>query len=124
MKSIRLLGLVSYLVAALTLCIIPVLAFAGNGVAGDEVVDMLTKLLKDNTLAVAIYTTIVGLVGIGLRVLLKKIPTVMQGVVGIFFWKVAAALFGDGVILENHKDAQFIKDQLIKKYPLLQIKIK
>lgn len=124
MKSIRMLGLVSFLIATLALCLLPVLAFAGNGSVGTDIIVMLTDLLKDNTLAVTIYTAIAGLIGIGLRVLLKKLPTAMQGIVGLLFWKIAAALFGDGVMLRNNTDPEFVKSELMKRYPLLQIKIK
>jgi len=124
MKCLRNLQFMVLVFSAFLFCIVPILAFAGNGTAGDEIVDMLTRMLKDNTMAVAIYTAIAGLIGIGLRILLKKIPTVMQGIVGVIFWKIAAALFGDGVMLENHKDVEFVKRELIKKYPLLSIDIK
>jgi hypothetical protein len=101
-----------------------VFAFTGNGVVGDNIVNVLTKLLHDNTIAITIYTAILILVGIGLRILLKRIPTTMQGIVSIILWKVAAVLFGDGILLQNNTDPIFVKNELIKKYPLLQIKIK
>jgi len=108
-----------------TFSLLPVFAFAGsNGSVGNDIITMLTDLLKDNTLAVTIYTAIAGLIGIGLRVLLKKVPTAMQGIVGIFFWRIAAALFGDGVMLRNNTDPELVKRELIKRYPLLQIKVK
>lgn len=107
------------------LCVAVSSAFAAdNGIAGSQIIDMLEKLLKDNTVAVSIYTAIVGLISIGMRILLKKLPTVMQGIMGAIFWKIAAALFGSGVVLENHKDPKYVKAQLIKKYPMFQIDIK
>lgn len=98
--------------------------FAGNGVAGDQILDLLKKLIPDSGVALAVYTAIVGLIGIAIRVLLKKIPTAMSGIVGLVIWKIAAFLFGDGVVLEKHTDPEYVKAQLIKKYPLLQIDIK
>jgi hypothetical protein len=125
MKNLRNAQFVILMLVAFIWCILPVLAFAGgNGTVGNDIVDMLTKLLQDNTLAMAIYTAIAGLIGIGLRVLLKKLPTVMQGVVGVVFWKIAAALFGDGVVLSKHTDMNYVKNELIKKFPLLRIDIK
>jgi hypothetical protein len=120
----RKIGLLIFAVCAVLWCRCPVLVFAGNGSVGDDVVDMLTKLFGDNGVAITIYTAIVSLIGIGLRVLLKKIPTAMQGIVGIVFWKIAAALFGDGVMLRNNTDPNFVKNELIKRYPLLRIDVK
>lgn len=111
-------------VSVLLWCLIPVFAFTGNGVVGDNIVSVLTKVLQDNTIAITIYTAILILVGIGLRILLKRIPTTMQGIVSVILWKVAAVLFGDGILLQNNTDPIFVKNELIKKYPLLQIKIK
>jgi hypothetical protein len=125
MKGLRNLQFVILTLFAFICCLLPVLVFAGgNGTVGNEIVDMLTKLLQDNTLAMAIYTAIAGLIGIGLRVILKKLPTVMQGIVGVVFWRIAAALFGDGVMLRNNTDPNFVKAELIKRYPLLSIDIK
>lgn len=124
MKSLRNVQFIILTLFAFIVCLVPVLAFAGNGTVGNDIVDMLTKLLKDNTLAMAIYTAIAGLIGIGLRVLLKKLPTVMQGIVGVVFWRIAAALFGDGVMLRNNTDPNFVKAELMKRYPLLRIDIK
>jgi hypothetical protein len=125
MRNLRNAQFVILTLVAFIWCILPVLAFAGgNGTVGNDIVDMLTKLLQDNTLAMAIYTAIAGLIGIGLRVLLKKLPTVMQGVVGVVFWRIAAALFGDGVMLRNNTDPNFVKTELMKRYPLLRIDIK
>lgn len=125
MRSKNLLYMVMVLII-LALALFPVIAFCagGNGTVGNEIVDMLTKLLKDNTMAVTIYTAIAGLISIGLRIVLKRIPTAMQGIVGFVFWKIAAALFGDGVMLRNNTDPEFVKRELIKRYPLLQIDIK
>jgi hypothetical protein len=125
MNKLRGIAWLFIMTTVVCFCTFPVLALAaGNGVAGDEIVDMLTKLLKDNTVAVAIYTSIAGLIGIGLRILLKKIPTAMQGIVGIVFWKIAAALFGDGVVLEKNTNPEYVKQQLMKKFPLLRIDVK
>lgn len=97
---------------------------AGNGVAGDQITDLLKRIIPDGNVALAVYTAIVGLIGIGIRVLLKKIPTAMNGVASMIIWKIAAFLFGDGVVLSNHTDPEYVKQQLIKKYPLLKIDVK
>lgn len=125
MKGIKMLSIVSMMICAATFLCLPVLVFAeGNGVVGTEIVNMLSELLKNNTLAIAIYTAIMGLIGIGFRILLKKLPTGMQTIAGVLFWKIAAALFGDGVVLEKNNDMAYVKRQLLKKYPLLRIEVK
>lgn len=111
------------LVLAVLFIVPAVILASDNGTVGDSIIVMLADLLKDNSLAVTAYTAIVGIIGICARVLLKKVPTVARGIVGAIFWKIAAILFGDGVLLENNKDTEFVRDQLKKKYPLLSIKI-
>jgi hypothetical protein len=113
------------LVVAMLAVIFPVVLFAddGTGTVGSEIVRMLTTLFNDNSMALTIYTAIVSIIGICARVLLKKVPVVARGIVGMFFWKIAAILFGDGVLLENNKNTEYVRDELKKKYPLLSIKI-
>lgn len=113
------------ILTALAVCLFVTLCFAAdNGAVGNRLVEILENFLKDNTVAASVYTAIIGLLGIGIRVLLKKIPTTMQGLAGKIAWKIAAALFGSGVVLENHTDPEYVKKELVKKYPLLQIDIK
>jgi hypothetical protein len=88
---------------------------------GDDIVAALGKLIKDNTIVMTIYSVILTIIGIGIRVLLKKLPTVASGIVGKILWKLAAVLFGDGVVLSNNKDAEAVKAALQKKYPLFDI---
>lgn len=111
--------------ASAIVCLFVGICFAAdNGAIGNKILTILENFLKDNTVAASVYTAIVGLLGIGLRILLKRIPTSMQGIAGKIIWKIAAALFGSGVVLENHTDPEYVKQELIKKYPLLQIDIK
>lgn len=100
--------------------VFPILA-ADNGMVGDDIVAALGKLIKDNTIVMTIYSVILTIIGIGIRVLLKKLPTVASGIVGKILWKLAAVLFGDGVVLSNNKDAEAVKAALQKKYPLFDI---
>jgi hypothetical protein len=102
-----------------------VVVFAGNGVAGEGLITLLAKWFNaDPASALSIYTSILTIVYAGARVILKKIPTKMNGSVSFMFWHVMSFLFGDGVKLENHTDNDYVKEQLKKKYPLLNIEIK
>lgn len=104
---------------------LPILAFAGDGqgVAGSYIFDLLEKLLKDNTVAVSIYTAVIGLIGIGIRVLLKKIPGGADGMLAGLIWKLLVFLFGKGVVMSGNTDMEFVKKELQKEYPLLKIDI-
>ena len=125
MRSLRKVGVVIFLICAALWCLVPVLAFAGEyGSIGGKLFDPLVNLFGVE-LAGKIMGGLIGIIGwIVARVILKKIPTSMQGIVGKIFWKIASGLFGDGVIMSQHKDLEFVKKELIKKHPLLQIDIK
>ena len=102
-----------------------ILCFAGDyGTLGDKLFPVLAKAFGVD-IAGKIMAALVAVIGwiIG-RVVLKKIPTRMQGIVGKIFWKFAAVLFGSGVVMDNHTDPEYVKAELVKKYPLLQIDIK
>lgn len=94
------------------------------GQYGGQVVGGLGNLLQDNTAAMTIYTLLLTIIGIVCRVMLKRLPTVIRGIAGKVVWSALAGLFGDGVVMDNNKDMEFVKDRLKKKYPLLQIEIK
>jgi hypothetical protein len=65
--------------------------------------------------------TVIGVIA---RVLLKMLPVNLQGVLGLIFWPIMKGLFGDGVVLANNKDPEYVKKELLKKYDYLNIEIK
>lgn len=99
--------------------------FAGDyGTVGDKVFEPLAKLFGADT-AGKLLAALVAVIGwIISRVILKKVPVSMQGIIGKVFWSIAKGLFGDGVVLANHTNPEYLKAELKKKYPLLQIDIK
>lgn len=99
-----------------------VVAFAGEALR-DSTISKLAPILGGDD-AAAIWGIIVALVGIVGRVILKKIPTGMRGLAGVVFWNVMKGIFGDGVVLSNNTNPEYLKRELSKKYPLLQIEIK
>ena len=112
-------------IALIILCLLTGAVFAGvNGVVGDSIIKWFVDYLKvDPEKALTLFGTILTAIGIMIRFALKKIPTKTSGIIGFVVWHVAAFLFGDGVKLENHSDTEYVRDQLKKKYPLLNIEI-
>jgi hypothetical protein len=114
----KILNLLTLLVIAFAFAV-----FASDSALRDTVIAKATGLLGGDD-AGALWGIIVAIVGIGGRLILKKIPTIMRGPVGLVFWNVMKGIFGDGVVLSNHSDPEYLKTELSKKYPLLNIDIK
>ena len=103
------------IVAGMVVMAMAIVALAGDGVIGGIIQNALAKWFKDDPQsAVAAWTSIITMIGIGCRVLLKKIP---GAGLGGFFWTIAKFFFGDGVILENNTDRNYVTEELKKKYP-------
>jgi hypothetical protein len=100
-----------------------VVVMAATSTLENNVVGKLTGVLGDAD-AAAVWGIIVSIIGIIGRLILKRVPTVMRGIAGTIFWSIAKGIFGDGVVLSNHTDPEYLKEELKKKYPLLDINIK
>jgi hypothetical protein len=109
--------------AGMVIMAMAMVALAGDGVFGGVIQNALAKWFKDDPQsAVAAWTSIITMIGIGCRVLLKKVP---GAGLGGFFWTIAKFFFGDGVILENNTDRNYVTEELKKKYPWIsEISIK
>jgi hypothetical protein len=113
------------MVAAFVIMTFVSVVFAGDsGIVGDSIIAALGKLIKDQTVVAGIYGAIVWLLVIGIRFALAKIPGGADGPLASVLWKIASWLFGKEVVMSNNTDTEYIKKQLIKDYPLLQIDIK
>jgi hypothetical protein len=117
-------AIITYAIFAILL--ISAFCFASDGLINDKLLPIIEKALGNNVdLMIYVLGALGGIVGfifnIGFRVINKKIPTSMQGLFGIVYWKVAALCGGSGVILENHTDMKYVRDELAKKYPGLTI---
>lgn len=98
---------------------------ATNGVVGDKVVGWLQTVLGFSPeFALEIYTAIVVVLVIIVRIVLKKMPSSTETIFGRVIWKFLSGIFGDGVMIENNTNPEFIKEQLIKKHPFLKIEVK
>jgi hypothetical protein len=103
------------------------LLFAADsaGVVGNTILAFLEKMLKVSPeVALSIYTTILVVLGIVIRVILKKIPGGVEGPIGKVVWWLLSIFFGSGVRLEGSTDKEYVKAQLKKRFPLLNIEIK
>jgi len=107
----------------LIVIILSTICFAADPSLKDTVIGKLTGPLGDVD-AAAVWGIIISIIGILGRVILKKIPTIMRGPVSLIFWNIMKGIFGDGVVLSNNSDPEYLKKELTKKYPLLQIGIK
>lgn len=119
-------GMRKFLVGILILSVVFVCLAADNtGVVGNIILGWFEKMFKVSPeVALSIYTTILLVLGIVLRVVLTKIPGGVDGPIGKAFWWVMGILFGDNVKLQNNTDSATVKAALKKKYPLLNIEIK
>jgi len=101
------------------------MCFAGDGVLFGIFIDLLKKAFATDpeaaTMAVAAWTAFIAIAGIACRLFLKKVPG--AGLGGLF-WIIMKGLFGDGVVLENNTDPKYLQQELSKKYPALDIRIK
>jgi TctA family transporter len=111
--------------AGLVLVAFVVFCFAGEyGTIGDKLLAPLAKLFGAD-LAGKVLAAVIAIIGWILgRLILKWVPTSMRTIVGKVFWKIMAGLFGDGVLLANHNDPEYLKAELTKKYKIFQIDIK
>jgi len=114
------------LVGVLVLTFVTLIFAADNaGAVGNTILAFLEKLLKVSPeMSLSIYTTMLVLLGIVVRVILKKIPGGVEGPIGKVVWWLLSVLFGSGVRLEGSTDNEYVKAQLKKKFPLLNIEIK
>jgi hypothetical protein len=121
----KVFGISALVFVGLCLLVLPVLAFAGDqGVAGNYLLELLGKLIKNDPLTVAIMGAVVLAVHALIRVILKKIPGGEDGPIGKVIWWIATVLFGKGVVMSGNTDMEFVKKELVKEYPLLKIDIK
>lgn len=119
-RTLKWLAVVIYSVAmVLAILIIPAFAVSSNTV-DNEFMKIFSQLIKCHTLTLSVYTVLLMLLGICIRVTLKKVPkTIIGG--WVIFWKIAEILFGSAVTTENNVDSEYIKQKLIKRYPTIHI---
>jgi hypothetical protein len=114
--------LIKSIIFLLSLLAVSLFSQVNSGIAEDTLFSGILQFFNgDNASATAIYTALLALIGIVSRIILKKLPTNMNGNVSIVFWHIMAALFGDGVKLENNVDTDAVLQALKKKYPNLDI---
>lgn len=96
------------------------------GTVGQRVVPWLSAAFDgDAAAATTVWTSLLTILGMVVsRVVLKRIPTVARGLLGKVIWSFLSGLFGDGVVLSNHPDPEYLKEKLKKKFPLLRIDVK
>jgi hypothetical protein len=97
---------------------------ATNGILGNSIVNWFIDFLKvEPEKALGLFVSFTTLLSVVIRFILKKVPSKTSGIIGFALWHAAAFLFGDGVKLENNTDMKYVKEELKKKYPLLNIEI-
>jgi hypothetical protein len=93
-----------------------------TGTAGSVLTGFFEKILKVSPdVAIMIYTALLAIVGVILRVILKKIPGGPEGPIGKVIWGILAFFFGDGVRLEGSTDTAMLMEKLSEKFPNMTI---
>jgi len=106
----------------------------GAGIVGTVIIELITKLSKgllNDTAASAVYGLLALVIVRIIQVVLSRIPTHRRTIIGKLVWRFAEILFGKDVALKNDAQAtedpaarENLKEELKKRFPILDLKIK